>query len=143
VSSQSLSPQAEVWREKLLTVPDIIDRVNHRAHQMRAMRLRRSVGIKKVVVSHKTQPLYAWSVYIHDNKGEFDGFHVEGRHPLKRLYGNVYTASFEVPRGGAVELIVHWNGGHVMLACPGRPWKVHAQIGKYRPEEMEGAGTTV
>lgn len=140
---QTLSLQAQAYRDRLLTVHDVVEKINHRAHQMRAMRLRRSEGIKKVVVSHKTQPLYAWAVYIHDNKGEFDGFHVEGRHPLKRLYGNVYTVSFDVPRGAPVELIVHWNGGHVMLACPGRPWKVHAQIGKYHPEEMEGTGTAV
>ncbi|MNC13415.1 hypothetical protein D3C87_1254810 [compost metagenome] len=139
---QSLSLQAKAWREKLLHVPDVVERINYRARQMHAMRVRRSVGIKKIVVSHKAQPLYAWSVYIHDNKGEFDGFHVEGRHPLKRLYGNVYTVSFDVPRGAPVELIVHWNGGHVMLACPGRPWKVHAQIGKYHPEEMERAERT-
>lgn len=139
----SPSLYAKTFRERMLHVPDIMDKIYYRARMQQAMQRRRSVGIKKVVVSHKTQPLYAWSVYIHDNKGEFDGFHVEGRHPLKRLYGNIYTASFEVPRGEPVELIVHWNGGHVMLACPGRPWKVHAQIGKYHPEEMEGAGATV
>jgi hypothetical protein len=124
----------------MLYLPDVIDKIKRQAHQCQTMLLRRSTGIKKIVVSHKTQPLYAWAVYIHDNKGEHDGFHVEGRHPLKRLYGNIYTVSFEVPRGAPVELIVHWNGGHVMLACPGRPWKVHAQIGKYHPEEMETVG---
>jgi hypothetical protein len=119
-----------LWREQLLTVPDIVERINYRAHQMRAMRLRRSVGIKKIVVSHVAQKLYAWDVTISDNKGEFETIKLEGQFPLTRLYGNVYNAQFEVPRGGAVELIVHWMGGHVMLACPGRPWKVHCQIGK-------------
>jgi hypothetical protein len=133
----------------MLHAPDVSEQLAQlykqtetRLQQRRLMLERRSTGIKKVVVSHKTQPLYAWAVYIHDNKGEFDGFHVEGRHPLKRLYGNVYNVSFAVPRGAPVELIVHWNGGHVMLACPGRPWKVYAQIGKYTPEEMETVGRT-
>jgi hypothetical protein len=102
--------------------------------QKHEMMKRRSAGIKKITVSHVAQKLYAWDVCISDNKGEFETIKLEGQFPLKRIYGNVYSAQFEVPRGGPVELIVHWMGGHVMLACPGRPWKVHCQIGKEKNE---------
>lgn len=131
---QIMSPSAKAFREQYVTVDDVLDKMHLYMKQKHEMLERRSAGIKKIIVSHVEQKLYAWNVLITDNKGEYEPIVLEGQFPLKRIYGNVYNAHFDVPRGGAVELIVHWMGGHVMLACPGRPWKVHCQIGKEKNE---------
>lgn len=129
-----LSPQQLKRRNQLLDIPDVSKKyLLGDLHKKQRMLDRRSPGIVKIFVKHVAQKLYAWDVVINDNKSEFDPIVLEGRFPLTRIYGNVYHAYFDVPRGDQVELIVHWNGGHVMLACPGRPWNVYCQVGNDGP----------
>lgn len=141
------------FREKLLLQRDAIECLalvtEAQLKRKQAILARRSHGITKVHVAHKEQPLYVWDVYIYSRKDGYEPFKLPGQFPLKRIYGNVYHAHFHVPIGAPLEVIVHWNGGHVMISAPGRPWNIACQVGRCKDGEenittgfnVDGKGT--
>ncbi|WDS62193.1 hypothetical protein [Pseudomonas phage D6] len=129
---------SESYEERFISHVDILKgAVLFRKGQVHAQRVkkRRSKGITKITVTYKKQPLYLWSVYVYDNKGEYEGFKLPGKFPLQHLQGNVYIAHFDVPRGPPVRMLARYSGNGAMLSCPGRPWKVTGMIGKCKDGE--------